>query len=100
MPSEADNRKLSDRWARTYDLNVPASIEFHGGAIQMHRLTKDSRKNKFAFLAHRFAADSVSPRERNRRRSLSYVEDYAIEARLEDVVKMGCQNVKLFLRGP
>jgi len=60
---------------------------------------KGSRKNRFAFLAHRFAADLVSPKERNRRRSSSYVEDYAIEARPRDVVKMGCQNVKLFLRG-
>jgi len=41
---------------------------------------KGSRKSEFAFLAHRFAADLGSPCERNRRRSPSYVEDYAIAA--------------------
>ncbi len=51
-------------------------------------------------MAHRYAADLVSPRERNRRRSLSYVEDYAIEARQTDAAKMGCENVKLFLCEP
>ena len=63
-------------------------------------LGKGSRKNRFAFLAHRFAADLVSPRERNWSRSSSYVEDFAITERLIAVVKMGCQNVKLFLSGP
>ena len=61
---------------------------------------KGSRKNRFAVLAHRFAADLVSPRERNRRRSPSYIEDFAIEERQTDAVKMGCKNVKLFLSEP
>ncbi len=85
---------------------------------------KGSRKNKLRGVTRtardshswpcRFAAELVSPRKRNRRRSPSYVEDYAIaacesrsasqrghaKARPIDVVKMGCQNVKLFLREP
>ncbi len=64
------------------------------------RPPKGSRKNNFAFLAHRFAADFDSPGGRNRSRSSSYVEDFAITERLIGVVKMGCQNVKLFLSGP
>ncbi len=60
---------------------------------------KGSRGNRFAVIAHRFAIDFVPPRERNRRRSQSYVEDYATQAGQTDEVEMGCKNVKLFLGG-
>ncbi len=42
-------------------------------------------------------SDLISPKERTRRRSQSYAEDFVIKARPKE---MGCQNVKLFLSEP